>query len=173
MAKDGKIECVLRKYHIHMPGGSVLEVESTKPISEEGTKRLLEEDNGISNFVRHYKITGYLHPVTAPRRARQDNEPRPDPAKPLTPRQRVNLLLEMKGEFTRSDYMEHMKGLGYDMTKWMAHIAFNSAIGFKRLELVDDTKRALIYKVVDPMPVDESLFKQLLRDRKLQIDTAQ
>lgn len=173
MAKDCKIECVLRKYHIHIPGGSVLEVESTKSISEEGTKMLLEEDNGISNFFRHYKITGYLRPVIAPIKARQENEPRPDPAKPLTPRQRVNLLLEMKGEFTRNDYMEYMKGLGYDATKWMIHCVVNDAIRLKRLELTDDKGRLHKYKVVDPTPADESLFKQLLRDRRLQTGKTQ
>lgn len=173
MKKDGKIECVLRKYHIHIPGGSVLEVESTKPISEEETKRLLEEDNGISSFFKHYKITGYLHPMPSPKKVHQERESRPDPANPLTPRQRVNLILEMKGEFTRDDYVEHMKGLGYDMTKWMAHIDFNNAIELKRLELADNTKRAFIYKVIDPAPVDESLFKQLLKDRRLQVGTIQ
>lgn len=173
MNKDGKIECVLRKYHIHIPGGSILEVESTKPISEEETKRLLEEDDGISNFFRHYKITGYLHPVNSLRRARQDNEPRPDPAKPLTPRQRVNLLLEMKGEFTRNEYIEHMKGIGYDMTKWMAHVDFNNAVNLKRLEIVDDTRRAIKYRVIDPIQVDEPLFKQLLKDRRVQIGVIQ
>lgn len=171
MSKDGKIECVLRKYHIHVPGGSILEIESTKPISEEETKRLLGEDNGIHDFFRHYKITSYLHPVPSPRKARQENEPRPGPTKPLTPRQRVNILLEMKGEFTRDDYMKYMKGLGYDMTKWMIHCGISDAIKLKRLELTDDKGRLHKYKVVDPIPVDESLFKQLLRDRKLQMDT--
>lgn len=168
-SKDGKIECVLRKYHIHVPGGSILEIESTKPISEEETKRLLEEDNGISDFFRHYKITGYLHPVIVPRKVRQDNEPRPDPAKPLTPRQRVNLLLEMKGEFTARDYVKYMKNLGHDVTKWMMHCDTNNAMELKRLKIVDDTRRLCIYKVVDHMPVDESLFVQLLKDRKLQM----
>lgn len=181
--KTGKIECVLRKYNIHMPGGSVLEVESTKPISEEETKRLLEEDDGMSNFFTHYKITGYIHPIAASRKILQENElrkkrqenesrkirqgdkPRSDDAKLLTPLQRINLILEMKGEFTRSDYIEYMKGLGYDTSKWMAHMDFNNAIELKRLELVDHTRRSLMYKVIDPTPVDESLFKQLLKDR--------
>lgn len=171
--KYGKIECVYRKYHVHIPGGSILEMESVKPISEEGTKKLLEEDSGITDFLNHYKIIGYLHQVPLQKKDSKENDSRPESNDVLTPLQRINLLLEMKGEFTRDGYAEYMKGLKYDVTKWMAHVDFNNALELKRLELVDNTKRACRYKVIDSTPVDESLFKQLLRDRRLQAGETQ
>lgn len=172
------IECVCRRYRVKMPGGIITEVESTKPLSVQMTHELLEEDNEIDSFFSHYKITSVRH-VTTPLDIKDKNEDIIDKQifnqRALTPRQRLNVLLKMKGEFTREDYQKYM----FDMhrlkvQKFMAYDDLRDAIKSKRLVKVEGKSgRMQMYKVVDPVDIDEQLYKTIIRDHKVHMGIVQ
>jgi hypothetical protein len=173
------IECICRRYRIKMPGGIVTEVESIKPLSVQMTHELLEEDNEIDSFFSNYKITSLRHVVT-PIESYSKNEDIIDKQiftqRTLTPRQRLNVVLEMKGEFTREDYQKYMLDMHrLKIQKFMAYDDLREAIKAKRLVRVEEKKsgRMQMYKVVDHAEIDEQLYKTIINDHKVHMEIVQ
>ncbi len=171
------IECIYRRYRVHTPDGMIIEVESTKHLSEQINRELLEEDGEIDTFFSNHKIMNMSRIVSTPSKIHQErdiaNKLIPKKGK-FSPVQRFNNLLKMKGEFTRDDYRKHMSDIyGVDIGKYMAYEDIGNAIASKRLEIVGRKDRLRLYKVVDPTSIDDNLYKSLLRDRKIHISTMQ
>lgn len=173
---DNIVECICRRYRVQTPGGAVIEVESYKPISTQLNAQLLEEDTEINEFFKHHKILGTRQMVktagpqktdsVSPRIISKDGT--------LNPRQRLNQLLKMKGEFTRLDYIKFLfDSCQYKLNKWTSHNDINDALHLNKIELIGDKKgrNGRKYRVVDSTEIEESLYQKLLQDRKLHIST--
>lgn len=181
--KEAIIECVCRIYRVQMPGGMIADVESTKPLSVQMTHELLEEDKEIDEFFAHHKITGMRHMITSQETHVKETRAKEGKATEklifdqggLTPRQRINYLLKMKGEFTREDYQKHMLDVHrIKIPKFMAHDDIRKTLSIKRLERVSGKPgRVQWYKVVDPVEMDEQLYKTVVKDHKLHMGIVQ
>jgi len=172
------IECICRIYRVKMPGGMIAEVESTKPISLQMTHELLEEDKEIDSFFAHHKITGIRHMVTSQETKVKESEVAEKiifDQGMLSPRQRLNSLLKMKGEFTREDYQKYMFDIHrVKIEKFMAYDDLRSALVAKRLVKAEEKSgRMQRYKVVDPVDIDEQLYKTIIKEHKAHIEMAQ
>lgn len=96
---DNIIECVGRRYRVQTPGGTIIEVESDKPLSTQMNAKLLEEDSEINEFFKHHKVLGTRQLV----RTNIGQQKTTDIGQiiiskdgTLSPRQRLNALLKMK-----------------------------------------------------------------------------
>ncbi len=172
---DNIIECICRRYRVQTPGGMVVEVESDKSLSTQLNAKLLEEEPEINDFFKYHKILGIRQIVRTntsqkttglaePRIVAKDGT--------LSPRQRINQLLKMKGEFTRQDYIHSLfTNFRYKLNKWTSHSDIKDALHLKKIEIVSERKghNGRIYKVTDKEDVEESLYQKLLQDRKLHI----
>lgn len=172
---DNTIECIYRRYRVQTPGGMVVEVESDKPLSTQLNVKLLEEEPEIDDFFKHHKILGTRQIIrsnigqktslTEPRIIARDGT--------LSPRQRLNQLLKMKGEFSRQDYIDSLfTNFHYKLNKWTSHNDIKHALYLKKIETVSERhrQRNRLYKVIDSIEVEESLYKTLLEDRKVHIN---
>lgn len=172
---DNIVECIYRRYRVQTPGGMIIEVESDKPLSTQLNAKLLEEEPEIDEFFKHHKIFGVRQVI-------KSNIPKTnDFAEPriiakdgtLSPRQRLNQLLTMKGEFTRQDYVDFLfDNFRYKLNKWTSHSDIRDAVHLNKIEIVRDKKgRSRSYRIIDVAEVEEPIYKKLLQDRKLQIST--
>ena len=175
---DNIVECICRRYRVQTPGGMIVEVESDKPLSTQLNAKLLEEEPEINQFFKYHRILGTRQII----RSNIGQQKTADLAEPriiakdgtLSPRQRLNQLLKMKGEFTRQDYIESMfSNFKYKLNKWTSHNDMKDALHLNKIELVSERKgqKGRLYKVVDDAEVEESLYEKLLQDRKLHIST--
>ena len=172
---ENEIECIERKYRVKMPGGLIVEVESTKPLSVQMTHELLEEDNEIDSFFTHHKIMNMRQVVASPIKDTHGTiiGGKVGPKKGIfTPMQRLNNMLKMTGEFTRKDYQKHMLDMyNVNVPRHMSHDDINRAIKSKRIELIAGKMGSPgKYRVVDPVDIDENLYKSLLAGRKIQME---
>ena len=170
------IECVCRRYRIQTPGGTVVDVETDKPLSQQMNLKLLEEDSDIDEFFKTHRILGTRYKVQqSPQRTTDLGEPKIlTKSGGLSPRQRLNQLLKMKGEFTRNDYIKFLfDSFQYKLNKWTSHNDIKDAIRLNKIQLVEHKGRGKerIYKIVDTEEIGESLYETFLQDRKLQIST--
>ena len=174
---DNIIECVCRRYRIQTPGGTIVDIESDKPLSTQLNAKLVEEEGDINEFFKHRKILGMRQVVrTSPQQKTIDlGEPRiiaKDGT--LSPRQRLNQLLKMKGEFTRQDYIDSLfDNFHYKLNKWTSHNDIKDALHINKIQILSDRKghKGRLYKVIDTADVEESLYNKLLQDRKQHIST--
>ncbi len=172
------IECVCRIYRVKMPGGMVAEVESTKPLSLQMTHELLEEDEEIDSFFAHHKITGIRHIIASQEEQVKESKTAEKiifKQGSMSPRQRLNSLLKMKGEFTRKDYQKYMLDVNrIKIEKFMAYNDLKDAIRIKRLIKIEEKiGRVHKYKVTDPIDIDEQLYKTIINDHKAHIAVTQ
>lgn len=172
------IECIRRTYRINTPGGMIAEVESTKPLSIQLTHELLEEDKEIDSFFANHKIIGMRHMVASQEiQAKERNvaEKIIYNHGSMTPRQRLNNLLKMKGEFTREDYQKYMFEINRIKIKnFMAYHDLRDAIKSKRLVITDGKSgRLQKYKVIDPADIDEQLYKTIINEHKMHMEITQ
>ena len=179
--KETIIECVCRTYRIKTPGGLIAEVESTKPLSIQLTHELLEEDNEIDSFFDNHRIIGMRHMVASHETQETQVKERKIAEKiiydqgSMTPRQRLNNLLKMKGEFTRKDYQNYMLDVNrVKIEKYMAYHDIRDAISAKRLVVAEGKSgRSQKYKVTDPIEIDEKLYKTIINEHKVHIGIVQ
>lgn len=175
---DNIVECIYRRYRVQTPGGMIVEIESDKPLSTQLNAKLLEEEPEIDEFFKHYKILGARQLI----RTNIDKQNKKDLAEPriiakdgtLSPRQRLNHLLKMKGEFSRQEYIDSLfTNFQYKLNKWTSHNDIKDALRLKKIEIITERKgqTARLYKVIDSAEIEESLYKTLLQDRKLHIST--
>ena len=175
---DNIVECTYRRYRVQTPGGMIIEVESDKPLSTQLNAKLLEEEPEIDEFFKHHNILGTRQIMRSninPQKTRAREEPRiiaKDGT--LSPRQRLNQLLKMKGEFTRQDYIDSLfDNFKYKLNKWTSHDDMKDALRINKIEIISQRKghNGKLYKVIDTVEVEESLYKKLLQDRKQHIST--
>lgn len=170
------VECICRRYRVQTPGGTIIEVESDKPISTQLNAKLLEEDSEIDEFFKHYKILGTRQIMMTPGLQKDLKSPRiiSDDGT-LNPRQRLNQLLKMRGEFTRQDYMKFLfDNCRYKLNKWTSHSDIKAALHLHKIEPVNTKRKGregLKYRIVDSTEVEEPIYEKLLQDRKLHIST--
>lgn len=171
------IECVTRRYRVQTPGGMIVEVESDKPLSTQLNAKLLEEEKDINEFFKRRRILAVRQIVrSSPNQQKSSLEPPIIIGKDgsLSPRQRLNQLLKMPGEFTRQDYIQRLfDNFQYKINKWTSHNDIQDALYLNKIEIKEDRKgkRGRKYRVIDTQEIEESLYKKLLQDRKLQIST--
>ena len=172
---DNIIKCICRRYRVQTPGGTVIEVESDAPISSQLNAKLLEEDTYINEFFKHHKVLGIRQMVMTAGPQKDLRPPRIiNKDGTLNPRQRLNHLLKMKGEFTRKDYIKFLfDNSQYKLNKWTSHNDIKDALRLNKIELLEDRKGrdGRVYRVVDSTEVEESIYQKLLQDRKLHIST--
>lgn len=126
--KRNIVECISRRYRIQSPGGMVVEVESTKPLSKYLNDKLLEVDEEISSFFMGHKILSIRQYISAKPAEPKPPEVRPE-VKPSEERigvpsheERIGVLLKMEGEFTREDYQNSLESkYGVKISKSVAH----------------------------------------------------
>lgn len=182
MENRNKIECIYRIYRIQSPEGFVVEVESRKPLDEETNAKLLEKDEEIMTFFESHKIVSYKE-TKIPKEIKEIEEIEQieqieqihkirSKDKRLTPLQRLNHLLQMKGEFTRIDYHKYIeKKCNIKMSDFMGHSDIEAALKIGRIEELGTAGRHRLYKVLDSTEVDESLHKTLLKEKKVSVET--
>jgi len=175
---DNIVECICRRYRVQTPGGMVVEVESDKPLSTQLNAKLLEEEPEINQFFKYHKILGMRQII----RSNISQQKTRDLAEPriiakdgtLSPRQRLNQLLKMKGEFTRQNYIDSLfDNFKYKLNKWTSHNDIKDAVHLNKIEVVSGRKgqTGRLYRVLDTVEVEEPIYKKLLQDRKLHIST--
>ncbi len=172
---ENVIECIARIWRIQTPGGIIVEIESDKPLSSQMNAKLLEEEEDINEFFKQRKILR-MRQVIRPLPGQQPKEESPRLSKEgtLTPRQRINQLLKMKGEFTRQDYIDYLfENFKYKLNKWISHRDIKDAVNLHKIEIIAQRKgkTGRLYKVIDTEEIEESLYQKLLQDRKLSINT--
>ena len=179
MNRNGNtIECICRKYRVQAKGGMIIELESTKPLSEQLTNELLQEDDDINSFFSNHKIMYVGQMATIPIKNLQDNEVEnkliPNKVR-YSPMQRLNSMLKMKGEFTRDDYQKYMfEKYGVTIEKFKAHYDIRDALSYKRLEIAESKGgRSRKYRVLDPTEMDEDTYKSLMRETRMQLKIVQ
>lgn len=171
---ENKIECVCRRYRVQTPGGMVVEVESTKPLSMQETARLLEEDSDVDDFFKSHKILAIRQLVHVPHTQQKESPRKSVKRGTLSPRQRLNQLLKLRGEFTRADYIKYLReNFQYNINRWTSYSDIQDALRLHKIEIVSDKKgtKGRIYRVISEEEVEESLYQKLLQDRKLHIST--
>lgn len=175
---DNTVECICRRYRVQTPGGMVVEVESDKPLSTQLNAKLLEEEPEIDEFFKHHKILGTRQIIRSninQQKTRYHAEPRMmSKDGTLNPRQRLNQLLKMKGEFTRQNYIDSLfDNFKYKLNKWTSHSDIKDALHLNKIEKVSERKgqNGRLYRVIDTVEIEESLYKKALQDRKLHIST--
>lgn len=191
------IECIKRTYSIQTSDGIKLEVENEKPLSGAITARLLKEDSEIGFFFEKCKILDIdisrkkrtkevkqFHKRSAKKsktrkkkrlREELEEETKPILEEPLeqqvqeklSPLDRLNILLNMEGEFTRHDYQKFMKDLGYDMSNFMGHEDIESAVLLNKVEPTGEKigKNLKIYRIIDTNIVGRDVYNGLKEHR--------
>jgi hypothetical protein len=156
----------------------IVEVESDKPLSTQLNAKLLEEEPEINEFFKHHTILG-TRQIIRSNISQQKTTSLLEPmiiAKDgtLSPRQRLNQLLKMKGEFTRQDYIDSLfNNFKYKLNKWTSHNDIKDALHLNKIQIITERKghQARFYKVIDDVEIEDSLYQKLLQDRKLHIST--
>lgn len=170
---ENMIECICRRYRVQTPGGMIVEVESDKPLSTQLNAKLLEEEPEIDEFFKYHKILEMRQLVRTNISQQKTEGPRMiGKGGTLSPRQRINQLLKMKGEFARQDYISSLfTNFHYKLNKWTSHSDIKNALRLKKIEIMSERKghNSRLYKVIDEEEVEESLYQKLLQDRKLHI----
>lgn len=170
------IECVCRRYRIQTPGGTIVDIESDKPLSTQLNAKLVEEEGDINEFFKHRKILGMRQIVRSspPGQNKTDLPKIIAKGGVLSPRQRLNQLLKMKGEFTRQNYIDSLfDNFHYKLNRWTSHNDIKDALHIHKIQITSERKgqKGRLYKVIDTEEVEESLYTKLLQDRKLHIST--
>lgn len=177
MNMENIVECICRRYRVQTAGGMIVEVESDKPLSTQLNAKLLTEDSEIDQFFKHHKILATRQLVRTTPNQQKTAEISPKIKSTdgsLSPRQRLNELLKMKGDFTRSDYMRHMfDSFHYKVNKWTSHNDMQDALHLNKIQIVEERRGHIgrKYRVVDTEEIEESLYVKLLQDRKMHIST--
>lgn len=168
------VECIYRVYRIQTPDGLIVEVESDKHLSAELLQKLLEEDEEVNNFFKCHTILAVRRLVRPPNQLKTTELGEPkiliEGGIP-SPRQRLNLLLQMKGEFTRQDYIKFLDdNYHIKLKKWTSHNDIQEALQLNRIKIIEGKVGKLRkYRVIDAEEIGESLYNKLLEDRKLKM----
>lgn len=169
--KNGNIiECIYRRYRVQAPGGMTIEVESTKPLSEQVTHVLLEEDNEIGSFFENHKIIEMSEVKNRPKKhMREINHLTKSRKRSIEPLERLNRLLQMPGEFTRIDYQKYMQTTHRaKMSNFMGHSDIDAALALNKLEIAGKVRirRLRQYRVIDQTDIDRNQYRTLLESQK-------
>lgn len=173
---DNIVECICRRYRVQTPAGMVVEVESDKPLSTQLNAKILEEEPEIDQFFKYHKILATRQimksNISSQKTVVREEQRLIAKDGTLSPRQRLNQLLKMKGEFTRQDYIDSLfTNFHYKLNKWTSHNDMKDALHLNKVQLVSERKghNGRLYRVIDDVEVEESLYQKLLQDRKQHI----
>jgi hypothetical protein len=188
------VTCTKRTYNIQTQNGIEMEVESEKPLSREATSRLLEDDSIISTFlanvnilnikaaqrnVIHKKPSKKIHKKRKIARLSNESglaheghaisESTDQYFKPSVPYERINMMITIEGEFTRADYQKFIRDKGYKISDFMGHNDIENALMLKRIAPTGEKigKGSRKYRIIDVMPVEEYMFRKILRNSKV------
>lgn len=171
------VECLYRVYRVQTPDGLIVEVKSDEQLSHKLLQQLIEEDIDMDGFFKHHTILGARRLIRPPVDIQKKTDGEHNMLTKngtLNPRQRLNVLLKMTGVFTRLDYVKFLDdNYRVKLKKWTSHNDIQDAVKLNRLETVEGEEVGKVrkYRVIDPEEIGESLYKKLLEDRKLKIDT--
>lgn len=86
----------------------------------------------------------------------------------LTPCDRINIMITMEGEFTRLDYQKFMEDKGHKMSDFMGHGDIEEAVLLKRIAPTGEKigKGQKRYRIIDVMPVEQYMFRKILKSHK-------
>jgi len=186
------VTCTKRTYTIQIPNGIEMEVESEKPLSGATTAKLLEDDSVISTFLENINILGIkgkiIHKKQVHKKNKklkktaklrneigiqedQDTTPRNiDTQRTMpTPYERINMMITMGGELTRLDYQKFMEDKGHKITDFVGYSDIENAVVLKRIAPTGERigKGRKKYRIIDVMPVEEYIFRKILKNHKL------
>lgn len=168
--KNGNIiECIYRRYRIQLPGGTTIEVESTKPLNGQATRMLLEEDNDIGSFFENYKIIDVNNVENRSKKQvyRQKITKTVKPEIGVNPLDRLNHMLQMHDQFTRLDYQKYMRTEHkVKLSDFMGHNDIEAALALNKLEIMGRFHRLRQYRIKDQTEIDKDQYRTILRDQK-------
>lgn len=101
----------------------------------------------------------------------EDIAPRKTNVRPenrLTPCDRINMMINMEGEFTRLDYQKLIEDKGYKMSNFMGYGDIEDAIMLKRIAATGEkTERGhRKYRIIDVMPVEQYMYRKILQNNR-------
>lgn len=163
------IECIYRRYRVQLPGGTTIEVESTKPLSRQTTHVLLDEDNEIGSFFENHKIINVVNVENRPKKPvyKQKTIRAEKSEVSINPLDRVNHMLQMPDQFTRLDYQKYMQTeYKVKLSTFMCHNDIETALALNKLEIMGRFHRLRQYRIKDQTEIDKDQYRTILRDQK-------
>lgn len=191
------VTCTKRTYTIQIPNGIEMEVESEKPLSGATTAKLLEDDSVISTFLENINILDIkvpkgkivhkkqVHDKKSGKKLKktakphnelgaqegQDRTPGDTDTQHTmpTPYERINMMITMGGELTRLDYQKFMEDKGHKISDFVGYADIENAVMLKRISPTGERigKGRKKYRIIDVMPVEEYIFRKILRNHKV------
>lgn len=188
------VTCTKRTYNIQTSDGVQIEVESKRTLSDEITAMLLKDDKDIGSFLdncnivnidfvdkktslyknrRDKKLKKRLSKKHIAKKVEKDKEKtindrdtQSDNECPLSPYDRINMMIKMEGEFTRLDYQKFMEEKGYKMSDFMGHEDIKDAILLKRISPTGERleKGRKVYRIIDVMPIEKYMYRKILKN---------
>jgi hypothetical protein len=174
--KSSTIECIWRRYRIKTGDDDILYVESTNPRSEQ------EELSEIDSFFSNFQIVSIDQEVQEVEVLDIDNNDSLSKVEAksvhipeqvvFSPRQRFNILLKMKGEFTSKDYRDYMlEEYNVKLGKDASHDDISIAIKSERIEMLEEKSgRFRLYKVIDSSSVNDTLYLSISKENKIKME---
>lgn len=178
--KSSTIECIGRRYRINIGDDDIINVESTNPRSEQ--EEISEIDSFFSNFqiisivqeVQGFKEVMDINNNDSLHKGKSENIYIHDQLV-FSPRQRFNILVKMRGEFTSKDYREHLlKEYNVKLGKYAASDDISIAVKSERIEVLEEKSgRFRLYRVIDSSSIDDTLYSSILNDNKIKMEAIQ
>ena len=175
--KSSTIECIWRRYCIKIGDNDIINVESTNPRSEQ--EEISEIDSFFSNFqiisidqgVQEFKEVLNVDNNDILNNGKSGNVHIPEQLV-FSPRQRFNILIKMRGEFTSKDYREHLlKEYNVKLGKYATSDDVSIAVKSGRIEMLEEKSgRFRLYRVVDSSNVNDTLYSSMLKENKMKIE---
>lgn len=172
MQNGNTIECILRKYRIRTPEGIILEIVNARTIKNQLFDELLEEASEISSFFEKHQIKVILPEKMAEIAEKIKTEKEKDKDKDLksvSPIERLNLMLQMRVDFTRVDYQEYLTDKKISISNFMGHGDIQVATKLNRIEEVGKTDKdhpLTVYRVIDTTEIDKDAYNRILEIKK-------
>ncbi len=163
------VECIYRRYRVQLPGGTTIEVESTKPLSRQTTHVLLDEDSEIGSFFENHKIINVVNVENRPKKPvyRQKTIRTKRPEVSISPLDRLNHMLQMPDKFTRLDYQKYMRTeYKIKLSDFIGHNDIETALALNKLEAVGRFHRLRQYRVIDQTVINKEQYRSLLKDQR-------
>lgn len=177
--KCSTIECVWKRYRVIIGDNDIINIDSTNPRSEE------EEINDIYSFFSNFQIISVTQDAQEFNKVIDiDNNDssykgRSGSITPrqlvFSPRQRLNVLLKMIGEFTSKDYRERLlKDYNIELSKYVASEDISIAVRSERVEMLEEKfGRFRLYRVIDSSNISDTLYSSILKEIKMKIGAIQ
>lgn len=170
--KNGNIiECIYRRYRVQSPGGTTIEVESTKPLSGRTMRTLLEDDYEIGSFFDNHKIIDVTNIENRPKKPvyRQKTIRAERTETSINPLDRINHMLQMPDQFTRLDYQKYMQTeCKIKISTFMCNNDIEAALALNKLEIMGRAGRRGLrqYRIKDQTDISRDQYSTLLKEQR-------